>query len=90
MAAVRMRAIQALALCLVLVGSATAAAPSEALRVRLVVVESCRDAATGAADPSLCAAPHQRADAARLPEQLRALAPAPDAMDGNDALLMVF
>lgn len=82
-----------MAACLLLAGGAHAATEGQPLRLRLVIVESCQDGPlpAGAADAAArCGAPHQRSEPARLPEQLRQLAPDTDAMEGSSAPLMVF
>ena len=83
----------ALVACLLLAGGACAATEGQPLRLRLVIVESCKDGPLAAAQPDRttpCGAPHQRAESARLPEQLRQLAPDTDATEGSSAPLMVF
>jgi len=82
-----------MAACLLLAGGAHAATESQALRLRLVIVESCQDGPlpAGASEAAArCGAPHQRSEPTRLPEQLRQLAPDTDATEGSSAPLMVF
>lgn len=83
----------AMAACLLLAGGAHAATEGQPLRLRLVIVESCQDGPLPSAAPEAaarCAAPHQRGESTRLPEQLRQLAPDTDATEGSSAPLMVF
>lgn len=83
----------AMAACLLLAGGAHAATEGQPLRLRLVIVESCQDGPQPSGTPEAaarCAAPHQRGESTRLPEQLRQLAPDTDATEGSSAPLMVF
>lgn len=82
-----------MAACLLLAGGAHAVTEGQPLRLRLVIVESCQDGplpADAADAAARCGAPHQRSEPARLPEQLRQLAPDTDATEGRSAPLMVF
>lgn len=82
-----------MAACLLLAGGAHAATEGQPLRLRLVIVESCQDGPLPAGTSEAaarCAAPHQRSEPTRLPEQLRQLAPDTDATEGSSAPLMVF
>lgn len=86
----RTRSVLPAAGLLALAASATAATPPQPLRVHLEIVESCDDAPAQPGGTTHCAAPHQRAEAAQLPDHLRRLSPDPDAKDGSRRIHLVF
>ncbi|WP_425528599.1 hypothetical protein [Stenotrophomonas maltophilia] len=59
---------------------------SNALQIRLIVVEGC----SGDAGSNHCPAPHQRSDTPQLPPQVRELAPPVDNEDTTAAVTVIY
>jgi len=75
---------------LALAARAPAATPPQSLRIHLEIVESCDDGPSRTDATTRCAAPHQRAEAAQLPDHLRRLSPDTHAKDGDRTIHLVF